>query len=131
MDRNYAADVCMEPMFWFVDNFTNAIGPVCIILTSPAIHKLSNIRFAVFCSVHRLSDSFRRCISICNWITLLVATEPNRVRPVGHRRELAVIKYNISLLHGCCNTAWISTTGIFICKIFVYFYAVNLCGIEF
>lgn len=28
MDQSYAADVCMEPMFWFVDNFTYAIGPV-------------------------------------------------------------------------------------------------------
>ena len=28
MDQNYAADVCMEPIFWFVDNFTYAIGPV-------------------------------------------------------------------------------------------------------
>nr|CAH7735753.1 unnamed protein product [Callosobruchus chinensis] len=31
LDQSYAADVCMEPMFWFVDNFTYAIGPVIII----------------------------------------------------------------------------------------------------
>lgn len=28
MDQSYAADVCMEPILWFVDNFTQAIGPV-------------------------------------------------------------------------------------------------------
>ncbi|KAK9758838.1 DHHC palmitoyltransferase [Popillia japonica] len=32
MDRNYIADVCMEPMFWFVDNFTNAIGPFFVVI---------------------------------------------------------------------------------------------------
>ncbi|CAH0562149.1 unnamed protein product [Brassicogethes aeneus] len=31
MDQSYAADVCMEPMFWFVDNFTNAIGPIFVV----------------------------------------------------------------------------------------------------
>ncbi|XP_033606340.1 palmitoyltransferase ZDHHC16 isoform X2 [Cryptotermes secundus] len=27
MDQGYIADVCMEPMFWFVDNFTKFLGP--------------------------------------------------------------------------------------------------------
>ncbi|GLV39373.1 uncharacterized protein CBL_13250 [Carabus blaptoides fortunei] len=31
LDQNYAADVCMEPMFWFVDNFTYAIGPFFVV----------------------------------------------------------------------------------------------------
>lgn len=31
LDQSYAADVCMEPMFWFVDNFTYAIGPFFVI----------------------------------------------------------------------------------------------------
>ncbi|CAH1103090.1 unnamed protein product [Psylliodes chrysocephalus] len=31
MDQSYAADVCMEPMFWFVDNFTHAIGPIFVV----------------------------------------------------------------------------------------------------
>jgi palmitoyltransferase len=31
MDQSYAADVCMEPMFWFVDNFTYAIGPLFVV----------------------------------------------------------------------------------------------------
>ncbi|KAG5895059.1 hypothetical protein JTB14_021026 [Gonioctena quinquepunctata] len=31
MDQSYAADVCMEPLFWFVDNFTYAIGPLFVI----------------------------------------------------------------------------------------------------
>lgn len=30
-DQSYAADVCMEPMFWFVDNFTYAIGPIFVV----------------------------------------------------------------------------------------------------
>nr|CAI5847999.1 unnamed protein product [Callosobruchus analis] len=31
LDQSYAADVCMEPMFWFVDNFTYAIGPLFVV----------------------------------------------------------------------------------------------------
>jgi len=31
MDQSYIADVCMEPMFWFVDNFTKFLGPVSMI----------------------------------------------------------------------------------------------------
>ncbi|XP_050497182.1 palmitoyltransferase ZDHHC16B [Diabrotica virgifera virgifera] len=31
MDQSYVADVCMEPMFWFVDNFTYALGPIFVI----------------------------------------------------------------------------------------------------
>lgn len=31
MDNSYAADVCMEPLFWFVDNSTYAIGPFFVI----------------------------------------------------------------------------------------------------
>ncbi|XP_017771905.1 PREDICTED: probable palmitoyltransferase ZDHHC16 isoform X2 [Nicrophorus vespilloides] len=27
VDASYCADVCMEPLFWFVDNFTYVIGP--------------------------------------------------------------------------------------------------------
>ncbi|GFG33078.1 hypothetical protein Cfor_12103 [Coptotermes formosanus] len=27
MDQGYIGDVCMEPMFWFVDNFTKFLGP--------------------------------------------------------------------------------------------------------
>ncbi|KAF5281649.1 hypothetical protein FQA39_LY17747 [Lamprigera yunnana] len=30
-NHSYAADVCMEPMIWFVDNFTHIIGPVFIV----------------------------------------------------------------------------------------------------
>ncbi|XP_022902518.1 palmitoyltransferase ZDHHC16 [Onthophagus taurus] len=34
LDQNYAADVCMEPMFWFVDNFTNTIGPIFVVVVA-------------------------------------------------------------------------------------------------
>lgn len=28
MSQSYVSDVCMEPIFWFVDNFTHLLGPV-------------------------------------------------------------------------------------------------------
>lgn len=31
MDQSYTADVCMEPIFWFVDNFTYALGPLFVV----------------------------------------------------------------------------------------------------
>ncbi|XP_060515951.1 palmitoyltransferase ZDHHC16A [Cylas formicarius] len=31
MDQSYMADICMGPMFWFVDNFTNTIGTLLVI----------------------------------------------------------------------------------------------------
>ena len=45
MDQGYIADVCMEPMFWFVDNFTKFLGPVSIIYHwhLHATHLLSNL----------------------------------------------------------------------------------------
>lgn len=29
-DQSYVADVCMEPIFWFVNNFTSVLGTVSI-----------------------------------------------------------------------------------------------------
>lgn len=28
LSQGYVSDVCMEPIFWFVDNFTHLLGPV-------------------------------------------------------------------------------------------------------
>lgn len=28
LSQSYVADVCIEPIFWFVGNFTNVLGPV-------------------------------------------------------------------------------------------------------
>ncbi|XP_073997906.1 palmitoyltransferase ZDHHC16A isoform X1 [Rhodnius prolixus] len=35
LDANYVSDICMEPIFWFVDNFTKFLGPffvACVVL---------------------------------------------------------------------------------------------------
>lgn len=41
LDQSYVADVCMEPMFWFVDNFTHIIGPffvgAVVVLTTSVV----------------------------------------------------------------------------------------------
>lgn len=28
LNQSYVSDVCMEPIFWFVDNYTHVLGPV-------------------------------------------------------------------------------------------------------
>lgn len=30
VNQSYVSDVCMEPIFWFVDNFTHLLGPVSL-----------------------------------------------------------------------------------------------------
>lgn len=48
MDQSYAADVFMEPLFWFVDNFTQAIGIVS--KSKKNINKITfSYIFSVFC----------------------------------------------------------------------------------
>ena len=34
LNRDYVFDTLMEPLFWLVDNFAKAIGPVSIFLSS-------------------------------------------------------------------------------------------------
>ncbi|BES99368.1 DHHC palmitoyltransferase [Nesidiocoris tenuis] len=44
LDRNYASDVCMEPVFWFVDNFTKFLGPffvACVVVHMVAVIVIS------------------------------------------------------------------------------------------
>lgn len=31
MNSDYASDVCMEPIFWFVDNYTHLLGPFFVV----------------------------------------------------------------------------------------------------
>lgn len=31
MNQSYASDVCMEPIFWFVDNYTHLLGPFFVV----------------------------------------------------------------------------------------------------
>ncbi|XP_055381447.1 palmitoyltransferase ZDHHC16 [Condylostylus longicornis] len=42
MNQSYASDVCMEPIFWFVDNYTHLLGPffVCgvAVLTAAVVY---------------------------------------------------------------------------------------------
>uniref|UniRef100_A0AAG5D277 Palmitoyltransferase n=1 Tax=Anopheles atroparvus TaxID=41427 RepID=A0AAG5D277_ANOAO len=49
MNQSYASDVCMEPIFWFVDNFTHLLGPFFV--------------FAVICLTTAV-------VAICYWIGL-------------------------------------------------------------
>ncbi|XP_046658649.1 palmitoyltransferase ZDHHC16-like isoform X2 [Homalodisca vitripennis] len=44
LDQSYAADVVMEPMIWFVDNFTKCLGPLfvaCVVTLMSAVIVIS------------------------------------------------------------------------------------------
>ncbi|XP_058124268.1 palmitoyltransferase ZDHHC16 [Anopheles ziemanni] len=68
MNQSYASDVCMEPIFWFVDNFTHLLGPFFV--------------FAVICLTTAV-------VVICYWIGLPYWWNRNRymtvfLMTVGH-----------------------------------------------
>lgn len=114
MDQSYAADVCMEPMFWFVDNFTYVIGPVrnnnnqrYIFFFSNYIHYIAVICYCC-CMFNWLCSMY----SILDWFTTLVESKSNNLYNSSHNRKLVVNEYKLSLLYGCYNTTRISTSGI-------------------
>uniref|UniRef100_A0A182RQF1 Palmitoyltransferase n=1 Tax=Anopheles funestus TaxID=62324 RepID=A0A182RQF1_ANOFN len=77
MNQSYASDVCMEPIFWFVDNFTHLLGPFFV--------------FAVVCLTTAV-------VTICYWIGLPYWWNRNRYMTVfllvvGHWLLLNVV-YN-------------------------------------
>ncbi|EAA09699.3 palmitoyltransferase ZDHHC16 [Anopheles arabiensis] len=77
MNQSYASDVCMEPIFWFVDNFTHLLGPFFV--------------FAVICLTTAV-------VTICYWIGLPYWWNRNRYMTVflmivGHWLLLNVV-YN-------------------------------------
>jgi len=43
---NYAFDTLMEPLFWFVDNFTHVLGPVSYFNQSFFIHSNRSFSFS-------------------------------------------------------------------------------------
>lgn len=37
LNQSYVSDVCLEPIFWFVDNFTHLLGPVSEPMNPPPV----------------------------------------------------------------------------------------------
>lgn len=47
LDRGYALDTAMEPLFWFVDHFTQVLGPVFVFLVIVTLIAYVLIAYAV------------------------------------------------------------------------------------
>lgn len=92
MDQSYAADVCMEPLFWFVDNFTYLIGPVNFLsLPTYILNQLQNKNiFAVVCYRCDWFDKFHCWYSLLDRSSLLVEPQPLCLHLSSHNRTLAL-----------------------------------------
>ncbi|XP_014256493.1 palmitoyltransferase ZDHHC16A [Cimex lectularius] len=47
LDKNYVSDVCMEPLFWFVDNFTKFLGPFFVFCVSMIMFAVISIAYYI------------------------------------------------------------------------------------
>lgn len=88
MDQSYAADVCMEPLFWFVDNFTHIIGPV-IFLNEIQIFILK-IYILVICLCCNSTNRFRCWNCILDRPSILVESKSLHLYRSSHNRTLAI-----------------------------------------
>lgn len=59
LDVSYSCDTLMEPMFWFVDNFTSALGPVRLLFKTQKQNQLIDPLIDLRHSGRRNSICFR------------------------------------------------------------------------
>lgn len=90
LNWSYVCDILLEPMFWFVENFTACLGPFTGIRSNG---KPFNGKYRVHLVLH--------------WPTILVGKKPPDYdnSPIGW--ELAAGKRMLSLLHGSERSSWL------------------------
>lgn len=111
MDQSYAADVCMEPLFWFVDNFTHVIGPVSS--QASAVIDVELTFLPAVCNSCCCTHCFRGWNCVLDRSSLLVEQKSLYVCYTSHCGPLVANKYLISLLYGCYSTTWVSASSKF------------------
>lgn len=86
MSQDYAFDVCMEPIFWIVDNFVHLLGPVSVsqaqkpgaFQMKPLEYVLFNLFFfLVFCYCGRCFDGDCGVHGPLDRVAMVVGTKPN------------------------------------------------------
>lgn len=87
MDHSYAADVCMEPLFWFVTNFTKIMGPVKNFFLN-ILYKII-FQFLVVRHCCRCFNQFRSWNCVLDRSSILVESKPIRLHYSSHNRPLA------------------------------------------
>lgn len=84
LDWNYMCDILMEPIFWFVENFTACLGPPLGMCSNDGFTKS-------LYGMHRILD----------WLTLLVGKKSIHNSIIINNWKLASCKCMFPLLYGC------------------------------
>lgn len=92
LNWSYVCDILLEPMFWFVENFTACLGPFIGICSNG---KPFNCKYCIHCILH--------------WSTILVGKKSIDDNNPLSDWKLVITKCMFSLLYGCKCSSWLST----------------------
>jgi palmitoyltransferase len=105
IDSGYIADTLMEPMFWFVDNFTGSLGPVFVVLVIVALTGYVGIAYAVGLPFWLGRSYIVTAIALVlgNWILLNVVFNYTMalITGPGHPPEKILFKEVASICKKC------------------------------
>lgn len=107
MDNGYIADTLMEPMFWFVDHFTESLGPVFVVLVVITLFIFVSIAYVIGVPFWFEKSYFVTMIALFlgNWILVNVSFNYYMalVTGPGHPPEKVLIKEVASICKKCIS----------------------------
>ena len=107
IDSGYIADTLMEPMFWFVDHFTESLGPIFVVLVIITLFVYVAIAYVIGLPFWLEKSYFVTAIALIlgNW--LLVNIVFNYLMALttgpGHPPEKVLIKEVASICKKCIS----------------------------
>lgn len=107
IDSGYIADTLMEPMFWFVDHFTESLGPIFVVLVIITLFVYVTIAYVIGLPFWLEKSYFVTAIALIigNW--LLVNVTFNYLMALttgpGHPPEKVLIKEVASICKKCIS----------------------------
>uniref|UniRef100_A0A6B2E9F6 Palmitoyltransferase n=1 Tax=Phlebotomus kandelakii TaxID=1109342 RepID=A0A6B2E9F6_9DIPT len=105
LNQSYVSDVCMEPIFWFVDNFTHLLGPFFVVgvacLTSAVVFISYWIGLPYWWEKNREATVI--LVIVGNWLLVNVVFHYYMavVTPPGHPPEGELIVEAVSICKKC------------------------------
>jgi palmitoyltransferase len=107
LDRGYVIDTLMEPMFWFVDHFTHALGPIFVFLVVVTLIVYVSIAYAIGMSfwLERSYIVTGIALIIGNWLLMNVAFNywMALITSPGHPPERVILKEVTSICKKCIS----------------------------
>ena len=107
MDSGYIADTLMEPLFWFVDNFTASLGPAFVGLVVVSLTVYVGISYVIGLTFWLEKSYVVTAIALVlgNWILVNVAFNyfMALITGPGHPPEKVLIKEVASICKKCIS----------------------------